>query len=72
MKWKIIYHVSVDDDLKSIGPSAAKRIIKTIDKKLTTDPEKYGTQLSNNLKNFRKLQTAFTSHMRSVRELPVH
>ena len=56
MKWKIIYHVSVDDDLKSIGPSAAKRIIKTIDKKLTTDPEKYGSQLSNNLKNFRKLR----------------
>ena len=32
MTWKVIYHKDVDDDLKSIGPAAAKRIIRTIDK----------------------------------------
>ncbi len=56
MKWEVIYHVSVDDDLKSVGPSAARRIIKVIDKKLTTDPENFGSPLSNNLKNFKKLR----------------
>lgn len=56
MTWKVIYHKNVDDDLKSIGPAAAKRIIRTIDKKLTTAPKEYGAPLSNNLKNFRKLR----------------
>jgi len=56
MIWEIIYHESVDDDLKSVGPSAARRIIQTIDKKLTTAPEQYGAPLSNNLKHFRKLR----------------
>ena len=56
MTWDIIYHKGVDDDLKSVGPSAAIRIVKTIDKKLTTAPEKHGLPLSNNLKHFRKLR----------------
>jgi mRNA interferase RelE/StbE len=56
MTWEVIYHKSVDDDLKSIGPAAAKRIVQTIDKKLTTSPKKYGAPLSNNLKHFRKLR----------------
>ncbi len=56
MKWKIIYHKDVDDDLKSVGPSAAKRIIKTINKKLTSEPEKFGAPLSHHLRDFRKLR----------------
>ena len=56
MTWKIIYHKDVDDDLKSVGPAAARRIILTIDEKLTKAPEKFGAPLSNNLKNFRKLR----------------
>lgn len=56
MTWKIIYHKDVDDDLKSVGPAAARRIILTINEKLTKAPEKFGTPLSNNLKNFRKLR----------------
>jgi len=56
MKWKIIYHKDVDDDLKSVGPSAAKRIIKTINKKLTNEPEKFGAPLSHHLRDFRKLR----------------
>lgn len=56
MSWDILYHKDVDDDLKSVGPSAAGRIIKTIDKKLTTAPDQYGIPLSHNLKNFRKLR----------------
>jgi mRNA interferase RelE/StbE len=56
MTWEIIYHKDVDDDLKSIGPAAAKRVLLTIDKKLTRAPEEFGISLSNNLKNFRKLR----------------
>ena len=56
MTWEIVYHKDVDNDLKSVGPAAAKRIMLTIDKKLTAAPEKFGSPLSNNLKDFRKLR----------------
>ena len=56
MNWEIIYHKDVDDDLQSVGPAAARRIIQTINGKLTQAPEKFGAPLSNNLKNFRKLR----------------
>ena len=56
MTWDILYHKRVEDDLDSIGPSAAARIIRTIDKKLTTAPDQYGVPLSYNLKNFWKLR----------------
>jgi hypothetical protein len=55
MNWEIIYHKDVDEDLKSVGPSAARRIIKTIGKKLASEPEKFGAPLSHNLRDFRKL-----------------
>ena len=56
MTWEIVYHKDVDNDLKSVGPAAAKRIMRTINKKLTREPEKFGAPLSNNLKDFRKLR----------------
>ncbi len=56
MTWEIIYHKDVDDDLKSVGPAAARRIILTINEKLARAPEKFGAPLSNNLKDFRKLR----------------
>lgn len=56
MTWEIIYHRDVDNDLKSVGPAAAKRIMRTINEKLTRAPEKFGAPLSNNLKDFRKLR----------------
>jgi len=56
MTWEIIYHKDVDDDMQSIGPAAARRIMLIINEKLTKAPEKFGAQLSHNLKNFRKLR----------------
>jgi mRNA interferase RelE/StbE len=56
MTWEIIYHKDVDNDLESVGPAAAKRIMRTINEKLTKAPEKFGAPLSNNLKDFRKLR----------------
>jgi len=56
MKWEVLYHSAVDDDLTSVGLGAARRIVTAIDKKLTTEPLKFGEPLSGNLGMFRKLR----------------
>ena len=56
MIWIIIYHQGVEGDLKSIGPSVARRIMRSIDTKLTKAPLQFGAPLSGNLGNFRKLR----------------
>jgi len=56
MNWPIIYHPDVEEDLESVGPSAARRIMQAIDSKLTKAPLQFGTSLSGNLANFRKLR----------------
>ncbi len=55
MIWSIIYHPDVEEDLESVGPSAARRIMQAIDSKLTKAPLQFGAPLSRNLANFRKL-----------------
>ena len=56
MTWSIFYHPDVEEDLESVGPSASRRIIRAIDSKLTKAPLQFGTPLSRNLTNFRKLR----------------
>ncbi|HID70053.1 MAG TPA: type II toxin-antitoxin system RelE/ParE family toxin [Desulfobacterales bacterium] len=56
MSWKVVYHQDVEGDLKSVGPAAARRIIRAIDKKLVTEPLQFGAPLSVNLAGFRKLR----------------
>ena len=56
MSWIIIYHRDVEDDLESISPTAAHRIMRAIDTKLTKPPVQFGAPLSGNLANFRKLR----------------
>ena len=56
MKWKVLYHPEVEGDLTSVGHGAARRIVKAIDQKLTTEPLKSGNPLSGNLGMFRKLR----------------
>lgn len=56
MNWTIIYHRDVEDDLRSISPTAARRIMRAIDAKLTEAPVQFGAPLSGNLANFRKLR----------------
>ena len=56
MKWQVLYHPEVEEDLISVGHGAARRIVKAIDKKLTTEPLKFGDPLSGNLGMFRKLR----------------
>lgn len=56
MNWTIIYHREVDADLESIGQSAARRIMRAIDNKLTKAPLQFGLPLSGNLASFCKLR----------------
>jgi mRNA interferase RelE/StbE len=46
----------VADDLESVGPLAARRIMRAIDTKLTTEPLQFGAPLSANLSGFCKLR----------------
>jgi mRNA interferase RelE/StbE len=56
MTWPVIYHPDVVEDLESVGPAAARRIMRAIDEKLTAAPLDFGAPLSGNLSNFRKLK----------------
>jgi len=56
MTWTIRYHSDVKEDMESIGPSAARRIMRVIDAKLTQAPMQFGAPLSGTLSAFRKLR----------------
>ena len=68
MTWSIVYHHAVEEDLESIGPSAARRIIRAINEKLAISPLKFGAPLSGNLTNFRKLRVGDYRVVYQVRE----
>ena len=71
MTWSVIYHPHVADDLESIGPSSARRIMRAIDSKLTTAPMEFGAPLSGNLGDFRKLRIGDYRVVYQVREKTV-
>lgn len=56
MNWTVIYHQDIEDDLESVGPSAARRIMRAIDTKMIKAPSQFGAPLSGNLSGFRKLR----------------
>lgn len=56
MTWPILYHHDIEEDLDSIGVTAARRIVKAIDEKLTSQPLRFGAPLSGGLADFRKLR----------------
>ncbi len=56
MKWQITYHKDVVGDLHSVSATAAKRILRAIDTKLTRAPLDFGAPLSGNLAPLRKLR----------------
>ncbi|XCN74456.1 MAG: type II toxin-antitoxin system RelE/ParE family toxin [Candidatus Electrothrix aestuarii] len=56
MNWAVTYHPGVENDLKRVGPSAARRILRAIDTKLTRAPMQFGAPLSGSLSEFRKLR----------------
>jgi mRNA interferase RelE/StbE len=57
--WQIkIHRLVVNEDLKRIDKSDRLNIIKTIYKKLSIAPEKYGSPLRNELKGYWKLKVS--------------
>lgn len=55
--YKIVYHKLVlDKDFKKIPQSDQKKIILTIDKKLTVDPVHFGKPLLGELKGYFRLR----------------
>lgn len=54
--WRILYHPAVEKDLDSIGRSRARKVLKTIETKLSADPEKFGAPLRKGLAGLRKLR----------------
>lgn len=62
--WRIkIHHLVIDEDFKKINKHDRSIILKTIYKKLSISPEKYGSPLRNELKGYWKLKI---SHYRVV------
>ncbi|GBE06332.1 toxin RelG [bacterium BMS3Abin10] len=62
--WQIKIHRRViDEDFKKISKNDRSTILKTLYKKLSVDPEKYGSPLRSELKGFWKLKI---SHYRII------
>jgi mRNA-degrading endonuclease RelE of RelBE toxin-antitoxin system len=62
--WKIkIHRLVIEEDLKKINKKNRSIILKTIYKKLTLAPRKYGSPLRNPLKGYWKLRI---SHYRVI------
>jgi mRNA interferase RelE/StbE len=71
MTWSVVYHHAIEEDLESIGPSAARRVVRAINEKLVLYPLKFGAPLSGNLTNFRKLRVGDYRVVYQVREKKV-
>ena len=56
MPFKILYHHKIKEDLAHTDPASQKRIIETIEERLSVDPEKYGKPLRKPLKRYWKLR----------------
>jgi mRNA interferase RelE/StbE len=71
MLWSVIYHHDVEKDLQRLGASMARRIVRTIDDKLTRSPLDFGAPLRGNLSDYRKLRIGDCRVVYHVREKEV-
>jgi mRNA interferase RelE/StbE len=69
--WKLIYHGDVVEDLERVGRAAARRIVRTIDERLTKAPLSFGAPLAGNFAGFRKLRIGDYRVVYQVREQQV-
>ena len=57
MTWKVLIHPLVwKEDLPRLDAGEQRRVLKTIRKKLTIDPQGYGEPLRGELSRYRKLR----------------
>lgn len=59
--WKVIYHPEVENDLRLLGYSEAKRILKVIDERFVQgEPHKIGKPLGGDLSGCRRVRVGNT------------
>ena len=56
MKYELLYHPEVKDDIRNIPANIRTRIRKAIENRLQNDPVLYGQPLRQSLKGHRKLR----------------
>ena len=57
--WNVVIHrLVLSEDFKRVDPPSRRLILKSIYKKLTKDPESYGSPLSEAYKGYWKLRVA--------------
>jgi mRNA interferase RelE/StbE len=71
MTWPVVYHHDVEKDLQRLGASMARRIVRTIDGKLTRAPLDFWAPLCGNLSVYRKLRVGDFRVVYLVREKEV-
>jgi mRNA interferase RelE/StbE len=58
VRWKIIYHPEVADDLEGLGRAEAARTMRVIDGRIRQgEPDKVGKPLHGSLAGYRRLRT---------------
>jgi len=58
MKYKIIYHPGVKDDIQKLSKKQREIVKRSIEERLGTEPEKYGSPLRRTLKGYWKLRVS--------------
>ncbi len=56
MKYKIIYHPGVKDDIQKLSKKQKEIVKRSIEERLGIEPEKYGSTLRRSLKGYWKLR----------------
>ncbi len=56
MRYKLLYHPAIRDDLKKINEKLKKRIKKVLETRTATVPERYGEPLRKTLKGYWKMR----------------
>lgn len=61
MAWVIQYHPDVEQDLRALGRSEARIILKVIEERIAQgEPDKLGKPLAGELAGFRRIRTGQT------------
>jgi len=58
MKYKIIYHPGVKDDIQKLSKKQKEIVKRSIEDRLEIEPEKYGSPLRRSLKGYWKLRVS--------------
>jgi len=58
MKYKIIYHPGVKDDIQKLSKKQKGILKRSIEERLGIEPEKYGSPLRRSLKGYWKLRVS--------------